>query len=210
MPQEHLKPSAPAEVAKSLASEDRNGYIGAMAKIYSLVVFIRGRKQAFHFIVDKSDYDRLSNILNAADGLRSPSFFWCDTNDDRSVIINLKAVQAVRFLWDGPFESRNQETRDEPIAIYLRGRDEPIDADTDSAESIHNFFSQLELDPKIFPFPNFIDSDGEYVYVNASEVDLVIAPKELMDEGIRLAQDDLDERTHPKLNLVRKNSPFSS
>lgn len=175
-----------------------------MAKIYSLVVFIRDRKQPFHFIVDKGDYDRLSNILDDADELLSPSFFWCDTNDDRSVIINLKAVQAVRFLWDGPFGSRDQVARDEPIEIYLRGRDEAIDADTDSAESIHNFYSQLELDPKIFPFPNFIDSDGEYVYVNSSEVDLIIAPKELMDEGARLAQDDFDERTAPKLNLVKK------
>ena len=175
-----------------------------MAKIYSLLVFIRDREQPFHFIVDKGDYDRLSNILDDADELFSPSFFWCDTNDDRSVIFNLKAVQAVRFLWDGPFGSRNQETRDEPLAIYLRGRDEAIDADTDSAESIHNFFSQLELDPKIFPFPNFIDSDGECVYVNASEVDLIIAPKELMDEGARLARDGFDERIPPKLNLVKK------
>jgi hypothetical protein len=175
-----------------------------MAKIYSLLVFIRGRKQPFHFVVDKADYDRLSNILDDADEIESPSFFWCDTNDDRSVIINLKAVQAVRFLWDGLFTSRNQGTRDEPVAIYLRGRDEPVDADTDSAESIHNFFSQLELDPKIFPFPNFIDSDGEYVYVNVSEIDLIIAPKELMDEGARLARDDFDECTPPKLNLVKK------
>jgi hypothetical protein len=176
-----------------------------MAKIYSLVVFIRDRSRPFHFFVEKDDYDRLLNILDDADELESPSFFWCDTNDDRSVIINLKAVQAVRFLWDAPIGSRDQEVRDVPIEIYLRGQAEPIDADTDSAESIYNFFSQLELDPETFPFPNFIDSDDEYVYVKSSEVDLVIAPKELMDEGARLAQDELEEgSTPPKPNLARK------
>lgn len=200
----------PAELAKSLPCEDDKGYIGAMAKIYSLVVFIRDREQPFHFIVDKGDYDRLARILDQAGDRMSPSFFWCDTSDDRSVILNLQAVQAVRFLWDGPFGSRDRETRDVSIEIYMRGREEPVDADTDTPDSIHYFFSQLELDPKMFPFPSFVDSDGEELYVNSSEVDLVIAPKDLMDEGARIAQDELDEcSTRPKLNLVSKNSPFS-
>jgi len=165
-----------------------------MEKSYSLLVFIRARAQPFHFIVDKGDYNRLSNILGSSDDAGSRGFFWCDTCNGKSVIINLEAIQAVRFLWDGPFGAPEQEIRGEPIEIYLRGRVEPINADTDSPESIHDFFSQLELDPKVFPFPNFIDSDGEDVYVNSSEIDLVIAPGELMEEATRLLQKELEER----------------
>lgn len=176
-----------------------------MGKIYSLVVFIRGRSQPFHFVVEKADYDRLSNIFGSTYDPESLNFFWCDTSGERSVIINLKAVQAIRFLWDSPLGVLPQEVHNTSVEIYLHGRTEPLDADTDSAESIYDFFSELELDPKAFPFPNFIDSDGEYLYVNSSEIDLVIAPKELMDEGARIVQEDLEEpATRPKPNLVRK------
>jgi hypothetical protein len=176
-----------------------------MAKIYSLLVFIRGRERPFHFIVEKDDYDRLGRILGQAGAPMSPSFFWCDTCDARSVIINLHAVQAVRFLWDAQFGSRDQEVRDVSIEIYLRGRDEPVDADTDSPDSIHYFLSQLELDPKMYPFPSFVDSDGEDVYVNSAEIDLVIATKDLIDEGARIALEELEDRPAPsKPNLVRK------
>lgn len=40
----------------------KSGYIGVMSKIYSLLVFIRGREQPFHFIVNKDDYDRLTVV----------------------------------------------------------------------------------------------------------------------------------------------------
>jgi hypothetical protein len=175
-----------------------------MEKIYSLAVFIRGRAELFHFPVDKSDYDRLAGILDNSESALDPGFFWCDTTDGRSVIINPHAIQVVRFLWDGPF-APDTEDYDGSIQIFLTGRNEPIEADTASAESIYEFFSQLEMDPRMFPFPNFEDEDGEYVYVNASEVDLVVAPKELMDEGARIALEGLEEKpARSKPNLVRK------
>jgi hypothetical protein len=166
-----------------------------MEKIYSLLVFVRGRTPPFHFAVDKDDYDRLSRILDSADNPVDPGFFWCHTTDGRSVIINLDAVQTVRFLWDIWQPPDVAERCDDPIQIYLRGREKPIDTGTGSPGSIHDFFSQLELDRRMSPFPSFIDSDGEYLYVNASEVDLVIAPKNLMAEGAHIAQEEFQENT---------------
>jgi hypothetical protein len=166
-----------------------------MAKIYSLLIFIHSRKEPFHFTVGKGDYDRLSRILDSAEIPMDQGCFWCNTTDGRSVIINVSAVQAVRFLWDAWPAQRVLETPDELIQIYLRGREKSIDTSTDSASSIYDFFSHLELDPKLFPFPSFEDIAGEYLYVNASEVDLVIAPKELMDEGARIALEELEDDT---------------
>lgn len=162
-----------------------------MAKRYSLLVFIRHRTAPFLFPVERDDYDRLSGILDTISGSSNTSFFWCDTTDGRSVVINLIAVQAVRFLWDGSHVLRAPEAYADPVQLYLSGRNEPIHADVDSAESIYDFFSQLELNPMMPPFPSFVDSDGEYLYANSSEIDLVIAPKDLMDEGARIVQEEL-------------------
>ena len=46
-----------------------------MTKMYSLLFFIRGRTKPFHFAVAEDDYDRLSRILDDAEGPVEPNFF---------------------------------------------------------------------------------------------------------------------------------------
>ena len=159
-----------------------------MAKTYSLCVFIRNRVARLVLKVGERDFKRLEHRLDNEKPPFDSGFFWCDTTDGRSVILNLAAIQAVRYLWDAAIGKLDPDDEEDKILVYLRGREEPIDAYTESPYSLFEMFTQLELDQTDYPFPKFEDEDGEMFQLNAKEVDFVIAPKHLLDEGRRASE----------------------
>jgi len=160
-----------------------------MTKKYFLLFLIRNQSSNLVFETRKQEAERLAKILdNAEPPSELMSFFWFNTLDGRSVAINLSDVQAVRFLWD-PTDLPTDILRDEGgIRIYLRGRDKPLEEDTDDPDQLYDFFTNLEHGQNVVAYPKFDDVDGEPLQFNASEIVLVIAPTHLLDEGRRIIQ----------------------
>lgn len=76
-----------------------------MVKRFFLRFIVRGEDDLV-FEVRKCESDRLRDVLHNAAKLGSlHEFFWFDTVDGVSVVLNLSDVQAIRFLWD-PAEGR--------------------------------------------------------------------------------------------------------
>lgn len=156
-----------------------------MAKKYYLRFLIRDHDDLI-FGVRESESNRLKLILN--DGVSSSeiNFFWFNSIDGRSIIINLSAVQAVRFLWD-PEAFPPDTTRNEGvIEILLRGRRKSLQEHTEEPEQLYDLFTNLQHGPDVVAYPSFDDEDGEPLQLNAREIVWIIAPTHLLDEGERL------------------------
>lgn len=72
-----------------------------MAKRYFLSFLIRGEQDPAVFEVLKKESTRLEKLIADRGSANETSFFWFNTIDGKSVILNLSDVQAFRFLW-GP------------------------------------------------------------------------------------------------------------
>ncbi len=77
-----------------------------MANKYYLRFLIRNHDDLV-FGVRESESDRLKLILNDGVSSTEANFFWFNSIDGRSIIINLSAVQAVRFLGPGSTSARH-------------------------------------------------------------------------------------------------------
>lgn len=156
-----------------------------MAKKYSLRFLLRDGDDLV-FGVREAELDRLQTVLHNSEFGAEAYFFWFNSIDGRSVIINLPDVQAVRFLWDiaelPPDSIRNNEM----IEVKLRGRQKPLQEDTENPEQIYDLFTNLQQGPDVVAYPSFDDVDGEPIQLNAREVVWIIAPTHLLDEGERL------------------------
>jgi len=96
-------------------------------------------------------------ILNDGVSSTEANFFWFNSIDGRSIIINLSAVQAVRFLWD-PAALPPDTTRNEgAIEIMLRGRRKPLQEHTDEPEQLYDLFANLQHGPDVVAYPSFDD-----------------------------------------------------
>jgi hypothetical protein len=166
-----------------------------MAKTHHIRFLIRNRADDLIVEVRKQEADRL--MARLADGVGEvvrSGFFWFDTVDGRSVVINLEDVQAVRFLWDMAALPSGTVRYDGHVSVYLRGRAAPIEDNTEHLEDVYDLFTNLEFGPDTVPYPSIVDEDGELIYCDAREVVMVIAPAHMLQEaGRRIAsQDGLD------------------
>lgn len=156
-----------------------------MAKKYSLRFLLRDGDDLV-FGVREAEFNRLQTVLHNSDFAMRVYFFWFNSIDGRSVIINLSDVQAVRFLWDIAELPPDLIRNDGVIEIKLRGRQKPLHEDTENPEQIYDLFTNLQHGPDVEAYPSFDDVDGEPIQLNAREVVWIIAPTHLLDEGERL------------------------
>lgn len=144
--------------------------------------------------VRAEEINRLKNIAARCEDEGGPNeFFWFDTVDGKSLVINLRLLQAVHFLWE-PTPLPPEPTRYEgAVMIALRGRKEKIETDTEAPEQLYDFFSNLEHGPEVVPFPSFEDEDGERLMFNASEIVFALAPLHLIREGKNIVMAELED-----------------
>jgi hypothetical protein len=167
-----------------------------MAKTHHIRFLIRNQANDLIVEVRKREADRLMERLQdgVGEAVRS-GFFWFDTVDGRSIVINLEDVQAVRFLWDMAALPSDTVRYDGQLSIYLRGRAAPISDSTEHLEDVYDLFTNLQHGPDTVPYPSIVDEDGELIYFDAREVVMVVAPAHMLQEaGRRIAsQDGLDD-----------------
>jgi hypothetical protein len=167
-----------------------------MAKQHYLRFLIRDESDDLIFPVRETESDRLSSILESIDGYKARlNFFWFDTVDGQSVIVNLGDVQAVRCLWEfanGPADLLRNE---EPVLIKLRGLNEPIEDIPEEGEGLYDLFTNLEMSVDASAFHSFIDMDGEPLILSAKEVVWIIAPTHILEDGRKTIarKDGLDD-----------------
>lgn len=161
-----------------------------MAERHTLAFFLRGCKGKF-FRVNEKEWERFEDRLLNPRGSSPGGFAGFDTLDGKSVLVNLDYVQGVRFLWDADIgvvlnEAANDENDGGRIEIQFA--DQPtIKANTETPEHLVDFFTNLEFGPEVVPYPAFLDEDGEWFYVNPSELVWVSASTEALDEGHEIA-----------------------
>ena len=163
-----------------------------MAKHYYLRFLLKDESHDLIFPVSKKDSDRIANLLGE---MYQPEgrldFFWFDTTDGKSVIINLNEVQAVRCLWEPSGGPADLVRHEGPVQIKLRGRRELLeDHSYDEAEAIHDLYQFLEMGPDTGTFHSFLDEDGELLFLNEREIVWVMAPLQLLVEGRKIIMKD--------------------
>lgn len=178
-----------------------------MAKHYYLQFIVRGDDKELTFPVEEKTCTRLQHILDPDTSPR-PQFFWFDTLSKRSVIINLDDVQGVRYLWEAwaYVQEELPEEEAEASVLKLRGRAPLLLGVLEDVNEMQLFCSTLETDPKVQPFPTFVDADGELFQVRASEVVWLDLPSSLVADS---DDDDLEGevvRPAPRLRVVTKNA----
>ena len=150
----------------------------------------QGDDKELTFPVEEKICTRLQDILDPDTSPR-PQFFWFDTLSERSVVINLDDVQGVRYLWEAwPYVHEElPEGEAEASVLQLRGRAPLPLGVLEDGEEMKVFCSSLETDPKVQPFPSFVDADGELFQVRASEVVWLELPASLVVDS---NDDDLE------------------
>lgn len=153
-----------------------------MATNHYLRFIMRNNNEDVVFQVRKADSERLRISLENAN-FTTVQFFWFDSLDGRSVIINLSEVQAVRYLWN-PTGAASDHIRNEGmIEVILKGKDLPLELGTEELAQLYDFFASLENGPDVQSYPSFEDEDGELIQFNASEIVMVSAPTHMLNEG---------------------------
>lgn len=158
-----------------------------MARTFHLRLLLSGRDDLV-CEVRNAEAERLKNILGADSS--TLTFFWFDTIDGRSVIVNLDHLQGVRHLWDiaaAPPDSRVNE--DQGMHIALVGRELISEPPSENAKAIYTLFWLLELGGD--EYVNFNDVDGEDFTLVARQIVYITVPKQVMDDGRReVAEED--------------------
>ncbi|WP_375577519.1 hypothetical protein [Paracidovorax oryzae] len=179
-----------------------------MAKHHYLQFIVRGENKELTFPVEEKTCTRLQDILDPDTSPR-PQFFWFDTLSERSVVINLDDVQGVRYLWEAwPYVHEElHEGEAEASMLKLRGRELLPLGVLEGGADMQLFCSTLETDPKVQPYPSFVDSDGELFQVRAGEVVWLDVPAALVadseDDGL---EDEVVSST-PKPSAATKKAP---
>ena len=152
-----------------------------MARTFHLRLLLAGQEDLV-CEVRNAEAERLKTILGA-DSSRL-TFFWFDTIDGRSIIVNLNYLQGVRYLWDvaaAPPDSRVNE--DEGMNIALVGREVISEVPSEDPKEMYTLFWLLELGGDAHV--TFIDVDGEDFTLVARQIVYLAVPKQVMDDGRR-------------------------
>jgi len=156
-----------------------------MTKRFYLRFILNDRNEDAVFEVRKKESDRLQSILG---NLHNPisnedNFFWFDTIDGRSVILNFRYLQVVRYLWNASKSIPDVLHYEGPIKVFLRGRENPLELITEDYDILYDFFTNLQHGSDVVPSPYFIDIDGEIIQFNPSEIIFVESPSYILLEG---------------------------
>lgn len=158
-----------------------------MAKQYFVQLLIRNQREDLIFEVREAESDRLAASLYDLIEVDELDFFWFDSVDGRSVIVNLGDVQAAGFIWEasrGPSDLLRSEGA---IEIKLRGRRKVLQAYAENPAEVYELFADLEVGDGLPAFHGFTDVDGEPLVLNAREVVWIAAPRQILDEGREVA-----------------------
>lgn len=156
-----------------------------MVKRFYLRFILNDLTEDVVFEVREKESDRLQSILG---GLNKPisnedNFFWFDSIDGISVILNLRYLQVVRYLWDASESIPDVLHYEGRIKVFLRGRKNPLELTTEDYDILYDFFANLEHGTDRVPCPYFIDIDGEIIQFNPSEIIFVESPSYVLLEG---------------------------
>lgn len=158
-----------------------------MAQTFHLRLLLAGQDDLVCEI-RTAEADRLKNILGADSS--HVSFFWFDTIDGRSIIVNLDYLQGVRYLWDiaaAPPDSRVND--DQSMHISLVGRELISEPPSEDPKEMYTLFWLLELGGN--ENVTFNDVDGEDFTLVARQIVYLTVPKQVMDDGRReVAEED--------------------
>ena len=154
-------------------------------KDHYLRFLLRGESEDLIFWVDETTSDRLAEHLAAVEQPEGRlKFFWFDTMDGKSVIINFTDIQAARCLWEPVRGPRDRTQYAGSLQIKLRGRTELLEDDSyGEAVGIYDLFAFLEMGPDSGTFHSFLDEDGEQIFINEREVVWIVAPLTLIETG---------------------------
>ena len=164
-----------------MLADRRRHFHTNMAQTFSLRLLLAGQEDLV-CEVREPETKRLQEFLAENDFARR--FFWFDTIDGRSIVINAEHLQGVRYLWDftpGPPDSRVDE--DYGLHIALVGKELLSEAPSEDPKDTYTLFWELELGG--MKTVTFIDIDGEPFTLIAQQIVYLSAPKEVIDEGRR-------------------------
>lgn len=157
-----------------------------MTQTFTLRLLLAGQDDLI-FEVPKRECERLKNVLATEDP--TDGFFWFDTLDGRSVLINTEHLQGARFLWDFiPGVPVSQIDEDDDLHIALVGRELISEPPSEDPKDVYTLFWQLELGGS--KTVTFLDGDGEPFTLIVKQLVYLSAPKQVMDEGRRLVEEE--------------------
>jgi hypothetical protein len=143
------------------------------------------------FEVRQQEEARIKAFLDSDNyGLSVDRFLWFETVDGKSIIVNLRFLQAIRYIWESAEAPSDLLHCEGMIEIYFRGREKPLREYTERPDILHDFFTDLEQGKDVVAFPVFEDADGELIQLNPSEIVRIEAPSHLLDEGLEIIKKD--------------------
>lgn len=156
-----------------------------MAQTFHLRLLLEGRDDLI-YEVREPEAERLKRILASEDG--GQHFFWFDTIDGRSVLVNLTYLQGVRYLWDiaaAPPDWR--VSADDGMNIALLGKAVLTETPSEDPKDVYTLFWELELGMERV---TFTDVDGEAFTLIARQIVYLTAPKQVVDDGRRQVESE--------------------
>lgn len=156
-----------------------------MAKQYILRFTIDGYSEDRIWEVRENDVERLSEKLNSLSDniLKNSCYFWFDSVNGESIIINLEYVLVVRYLWEVSELPSDLVRSDASTSIFFVGREIPLVLENVEPISLFSLFHGLQNDLAIDSYPTLEDEDGELLQINGKQVLYVVAPKHLIAGG---------------------------
>lgn len=173
------------------------------ARYYARIGIV-GRKELFVFDIEKDEWDRLHRYLDGVDQhvLHELAFLMFDDVAGHTVIVSLREMAYMNLLFEhGDYPFPTIPADDDKLHIYFRGQSEPfISSDIIPGEMWDiTFLSQTS--PELSPFLPFTDEDGEMMYINLHQIQLLELPTYAVKEGMNEELDELEEN-EPSQEIV--------
>lgn len=165
------------------------------ARYYARIGIV-GREEPFVFDIEKDEWDRLHRYLGGVDQHDFQELAFLEFADvaGHTVIVSLRDMAYMNLLFEhGDYPFPTIPADDDKLHIYFRGQAEPyISSDIIEGEMWDIAFSS-QTSPEISPFLPFTDEDGEVMYVNLHQIQLLELPTRAVEEGMKQELDELEE-----------------
>jgi hypothetical protein len=156
-----------------------------------LRLIIRHEEDDLFFEVRTDESKRIRKLLSEpTDPITKAAFLWFATVDGWSVALYLADMQAIRFLRNPTLAPPDWTRTEGAVRLKFRTRSPALEVYTEAAVEVYNLFVDLANGAEIVPFPLFTDDDDELVQVSAEQLVWVIAPTSLIEEGVRLLEEE--------------------
>lgn len=168
------------------------------AIMHSVRVKMKGIPTPFVFPISTRDADRLYRCVQDTDG------YLCFDSENWSVVLNAANIQWSNFLWD-PASLNSDEADDagHVVKVWFVGESEPQvfeaspdemldDEEDDNEGAIHHMLLALDMYGAYLDAEpvRFVDEDGEDVWLNAAEINVICLDRALHDSDLMRAQLD--------------------